>query len=373
MRVHQMHFGFIPGDAISNHMLEIDARLRAWGFESHIYAQHIAPEMQDRARPDYDYLAYLHSTDDLLIYHYGLYSPTVRYFQATRARRMLVYHNITPARYYRGWNRELELLCDVGRRTLPSLRDCDLALGDSEFNRRELIAAGFDESRSDVLPIFLAQARFEVLPLNRPLLDQLRAKDAVNILAVGRIAPNKAIEDVIRIFAVYHRAINPHSRLLLVGSRYLPRYDAALDALVADLGLEGAVTFAGLVSDADLKTYYQAADLYLHASQHEGFCVPLIESMYFDLPILARKAGAVPETLGQAGVLFTRLGYEQAAEMAHLLISDPDLRAQVVARQRERLQDFSPARVEAKLRDILARLHLLPNSKQPATGTELSG
>ncbi len=359
MRIHQMHSGFIPGDAISNHILEIDTRLRAWGFETAIYARYIAPEMADRARPDHEYLPYLHATEDLLIYHYGIYSPAVRYFQATKGRRVLIYHNITPARYFRGWDREQELLCAVGRRTLGSLTDCDLALGDSEFNRQELLAAGFDADRSGVLPIFLTQARFESLPLNRPLLDRLRAGNKVNILTVGRIAPNKALEDVIRIFAVYHRAINPNSRLLLVGSRYLPRYNAALDALVADLGLEEAVTFTGLVSDTDLKTYYRAADLYLHASRHEGFCVPLLEGMYFGLPILARNAGAVPETLGRAGVLFNRLGYEQVAEMAHLLISDPDLRAQVVARQRERLQDFAPARVENRLRGVLAELGLL--------------
>ena len=356
MRIHQMHSGLIPGDAVSNHILEIDARLRAWGFETTIYARYIAPGLADRARPDHEYLAYLRASSDLLIYHYSLYSPTVRYFQATRGHRALIYHNITPARYYRGWDREQELLCAVGRRTLPGLRDCDLALGDSDFNRRELVEAGFDETRTGVLPIFLTQDRFEELPPNRPLLDRLRAGDTVNFVTVGRIAPSKAIEDAIRIFAVYHRAINPDSRLWIVGSRYLPRYNAALDSLIADLDLEKAVTFTGLVSDADLKTYYQAADLYLHASRHEGFCVPLIESMYFGLPILARKAGAVPETLGQAGVLFTRLGYEQVAEMAHLLVSDPDLRAQVIARQKERLADFAPARVEAKLREILVRL-----------------
>lgn len=364
MRVHQMHFALIPGDAISNHILEIDDRLRAWGLEASIYAGYIDPEVADRARPESEYLAHLHATDDLLIYHYGLYSPTMRYFQASRGRKVLIYHNITPAGYFRHWSREQELLCDVGQRALPGLASCDLALGDSEFNRQELVEAGFDEARTGVLPIFLTQGRFEALPPNHDLLDRLRQGGTANFLTVGRVVPSKAIEDVIRIFAVYHETINANSRLLVVGSRYLPLYDAALDALVTELGLDDAVTFTGLVPDADLKTYYQAASLYLHASHHEGFCVPLLESMHFGLPILARKAGAVPETLGNAGVLFTRPEYEQVAEMAHLLVTDEDLRARVIAQQRARLADFAPARVETRLREILERLGVLSRSRR---------
>jgi glycosyltransferase involved in cell wall biosynthesis len=362
VRVHQLTFGMIPGDAISNHVVEIDRRLRSWGLQTATYAQHIAPEMAGCARPDYEYVTHLHAPDDLLIYHYGLYSPSVRYFQASRGRRILVYHNITPACYFRGWSRGQELLCDVGRRTLPSLLDCDLALGDSDFNRQELVDLGFDPGRSGVLPVFFSQQAFETVPANRTLLEQLQEHGGANFLSVGRIVPNKAVEDVIRIFAVYRRAIDPQAHLYLVGSRYLAAYDEALDALVEALHLQDSVVFAGLVSLSDLKTYYQAADLYLHASYHEGFCVPLLESMYFGVPILARKAAAVPETLGEAGVLFTRLGHREVAEIAHLLVDDQSLRAQVIARQRERLQDFGPLRVEARLREILARIDILPPS-----------
>ena len=366
MRAHQMHFALIPGDAVSNHILEIDDRLKAWGLETSIYAGYIAPEMAGCARPEAEYLSHLHAPDDLLIYHYGLYSPNLRYFQASRGRKVLVYHNITPAFYFQGWSREQELLCDVGRRALPGLADCDLALGVSDFNRRELVEAGFDEARTGVLPIFLTQGRFDALPINHHLFEDLRGGGTVNFLIVGRIVPNKAVEDAIRILAVYRQAINANSRLIVVGSRYLPTYDAALDALVADLDLGDAVTFTGLVSDTDLKTYYQAADLYLQTSHHEGFCVPLLESMHFGLPILARKAGAVPETLGNAGVIFTGLGYEEVAEMAHLLVTDEDLRAHVVARQRVRLADFAPGRVEATLHEILVRLGVLcPREAKP--------
>jgi len=360
VRVHQICVAAGPGDAVANQVLEIDARLRTWGFETRIYAQYIAPEIAGRVRPDCEYLPYLHAKEDLLVYHYSLYTPSVRYFQAAHGRRVFMYHNITPAHFFRGWSRDLELLCDIGRRTLPSLTDCDLAIGDSEYNRQELVAAGFAKEKTDVLPLFSQQTLFEGVPVDQHLLEQLRAEETVNFLTVGRVVPHKAIEDVIRIFYVYHRAINPRSRLYIVGPHHVPTYSVALEALVKDLSLSDAVVFPGRALGGTLKAYYQAADLYLCASYHEGLCVPLVESMYFGVPILARKAAAVPDTLGDAGVLFTRLGHAEVAEMAHLLLTDQALRTQVIARQRERLVDWTPPRIEVRLRQIFARLGILP-------------
>ena len=346
-------------------MIEIDKRLRAWGLETAMYAQHVAPQMGAHARRDHEYAAYLHEPDHVLIYHYALYSPNVRYFQATRGRRVFSYHNITPALYFRGWDQEQELLCDVGRRILPSLTECELAIGDSDYNRQELVQSGFVPESTAVMPLFMREELFEDPPANQPLSDQLRSRGGINFLSVGRIVPNKAIEDIIRIFYTYHRGINPESHLYLVGPRYLPAYDAQLDALVETLGLQDGVTFTGLVLPPKLQAYYQAADLYLQASYHEGFCVPLLESMHFGVPILARKAAAVPLTLGNSGVLYTHLGCEEVAEMAHLLTSDDALRAQIIARQQERLQDFAPIHVEAELREILAHLDVpLPGEEQ---------
>lgn len=354
MRVHQLTHGAMFGDAVCNHMLEIDARLRAWGYQADMFAEHVAPEMAGRVRPDRDYLAYLDAAD-VLIYHYSIYTPNVRAFLASRGRRILVYHNITPAHFFGGWDAALEARCALGRRLLGQLAVCDLGLSDSEYNRRELVQAGFPEEKTGVLPIFLSRHQFEAQPAAADLAIRLRQTGLVNWLTVGRVVPNKAIDDVIRIFYVYNRYINPQSRLYVVGSRYIPSYDAYLDAMVAAMGLAGQVIFTGRVTDADLAAYYQAADLYVVASLHEGFCVPLIESMHYGVPILARKAAAVPETLGQAGVLFTDLGYEQVAEMAHLLTSDEALRRQVIRKQRERLLDLGPDQAEAALRYALIR------------------
>lgn len=358
MKVYHLGHGIIPGDAVTTQTLEIDRRLRAWGFATEIFAQHVAPELQHLARPDTAFRSYLDRQDDLLIYHYSIYTPNTELFRAFQGPKVLIYHNITPAHFFRRWDRRQELLCDMGRRTLARLSSCTLALGDSEYNRRELVEAGFLPERTGVLPVFLQTRDFDRLPTNERLLERLRADGRVNFVSVGRIVPNKAIEDVIRVFYVYHRYINPLSRLLLVGSRYLPTYDASLNELVQALGLADAVSVTGRVSLPDLQTYYRAADLYLTASLHEGFCVPLIESMHFGVPIVARQAAAIPETLGEAGVLYTRLGYIEVAEMAHLLITDTALRAQVILAQRQRLEAFATARVEEQLRLALQRAGL---------------
>lgn len=355
MKVYHLGHGIIPDDAVTTHLLEIDRRLRTWGFATEIFAQHVAPEFQHLAHLDTEFRSYLGRQDDLLIYHYSIYTPNTELFCAFQGSKILVYHNIT-AHFFHRWDRRQELLCDMGRRALTSLSSCTLGLGDSEYNRKELVEAGFSPERTGVLPIFLQMEELERLPTNKQLLERLRADGYVNFVSVGRIVPNKAIEDVIRIFHVYHRHINPHSRLLLVGSRYLPAYDAQIDKLVQALGLADAVSLTGRVSLPDLKTYYQAADVYLTASLHEGFCVPLIESMYFGVPIIARRAAAIPETLGEAGVLFTRLGYIEVAEMAHLLATDAELRARVISTQRQRLSAFAPARVEEQLRLALQRV-----------------
>lgn len=355
-----MTYGMMMGDAISNHVLEIDARLRTWGFDTALYAQHIAPEMRGRVQPDSHFAAYLDATDDLLIYHYSIYSPNLRLCRAARGRRLVIYHNITPPEFFRGWDDEQAQACELGRQALQTLNECDLALGDSEFNRQELIAAGFQPDRTGVLPIFWSPRQIEPSSHTDLLRATLRESEIVNWLTVGRVVPNKRLEDVIRLFAVYQRAINPQSRLYIVGSRYIRSYDAALNELIAELDLFEHVRFAGRVSDADLVAYYQAADLYVCASQHEGFCVPLVESMLHGVPIIARQATAVPETLGTAGVLFSELGYNPVAEIAHRLITDTTLRTRVIQHQRERLQELSPHQSEGVLKSALVRLGLPP-------------
>lgn len=357
------------GDAVTNHIVEIDRRLSSWGFTSYIYGSSIAAAPVDKARPDSAYVPALKNPDDVLIYHYSAYCDNYTLFRGSSHRKILVYHNITPAEYFRPYDAMYESLCARGRLTLTELTDCDLAMGVSEYNRQELVRAGFAAERTGVLPLFLGVDDFESTPRNASLYRYLKSGDVANVLFVGRVAPNKGFEDLIKIFYHYHRYVNRRSRLILVGARFLPRYDQVLDALVARLRLADSVVFTNRVSLRDLKTCYEAADLFLCASRHEGFCVPLLEAMYFDVPIMARAAAGVPYTLGQAGVQFYELDYSLLAEVMHLLITDGTLHRQVVATQRQRLGEFAPARVECRLREVLQAVGV----PAPESAVRLSG
>jgi L-malate glycosyltransferase len=354
VKVHQVGPVLAVGDAVTNHMLEIDRCLAQWGLPHALYGANIdAAPPHAGVRPDSAYLPFMDSTDDLLIYHYSAYCENYELFLRSRNRKILVYHNITPAEFYRPYDVQYQTLCEQGRAVLPKLAACDLALGVSDYNRQELVKVGFASEKTGVLPLLLTVDDFEKTPRREALYRQIRAVSGPVILFVGRVAPNKAFEDVIKLFAAYRDNVDQRARLYLVGARFLPRYDEALDALVARLGLTGAVTFAGRVPLADLRTYYEAADLFLCASRHEGFCAPLLEAMYFNVPILARADGAVPDTLDNAGVLYHVCDTPALAEMMHLLVTDVGLRRQILARQRERLAHFAVPRVQAALQAAL--------------------
>lgn len=351
--IHQIVAGFVEGDAISNHALALQAIFRSWGYASEIFCplRHIFPKMRARAR---DLAAHRAAArpGDLVIFHFSIGSETVDYFRELPAPRALVYHNITPGHYFHALYDERELLLDRGRRELASLAALpDLCLADSAFNAEELLAAGF--KNVEVMPIIVDDA----LSRERPDEKFLRRwRDGLkNILFVGRVVPNKRYEDLLKAFHAYRRFIRPDARLLLVGSYIgLERYLALLKNLARELGLDN-VLFTNHVRQDQLVGFYRVADLFLCASEHEGFCIPLLEAMAAGVPILAYAAGAVPETLGGSGVLYRRKDYPRIAEMMALLLANEPLRASVVARQRARLAAFDPDLLERRLKGYLAR------------------
>ena len=359
MRVHQMTATLAYGDAVSNDILEIDRRLKQWGLDAHIYAENIEPRLADVCQHDQAYERYLGEADDLLIYHYSIYTANLKLYTQARNRKLVIYHNITPPEFFRGFDSNLETLCRFGRLALPQLRDCDLALAVSEFNRRELVAAGIPENRTAVLPIFLGLDKFTQIERDPALYRRMRQNGWTNLLYVGRLAPNKGCDDLIKLLYAYRKHINPAAHLWLVGSRSFARYVRYLEALITRLGLDDAVSFTDRVSLSELRTCYEASDVLLCGSRHEGFGVPLVEAMYFGLPIFAYAAAAVPETLGGAGVLFNHWANAELAEMLDLLCTDADLRRQISAGQRRRLVDFDPAYVENGLHRALVQLGVL--------------
>jgi L-malate glycosyltransferase len=329
------------GDAIGNEVLGIQRALRGAGYRSDIFVQTADPKLECCARP-YTEMIEECAQDDVLLHHFSIGSRASRLAYALPSRMVLIYHNITPPEYFVGVNTRFARLCYRGRRELGAYADaCDLALGDSEFNRQELEALGFHPT--GVLPVVPDFSHLDVEP-SRFVRSQFD-DDRTNILFVGRLIPNKRIEDVVRFFQAYRVLFDSRARLLLVGSdRYFEGYGATVRHLASRIGA-GDVHFAGHVSNEELTAYYDVADLFLCASEHEGFCVPLAEAFYKGVPVLAYAATAVPATLDGGGVLYATRDPVHVAGLIEALVSDDGLRqavidAQDAALRRLRLRDF---------------------------------
>jgi glycosyltransferase involved in cell wall biosynthesis len=353
MRVHQILPRFYQGDAASNMALAIHRALERQGLDSHIYAEGLDEYGAGFARLDREYHRFVDNRDDLLIYHYAIYCENFRLYLRSRNRRVLVYHNITPAEYFEPYDPGTARLCRRGREILPLLKEGDLFLGVSEFNRGELLKLGFEEERTGVLPAAVDVGALGLREADYGYKASLM-DGRVNLLHVGRVVPNKRIEDIIKLFYYYHRFVNACSRLVLVGKVFRP-YAMYLWRMVDELDLNGNVSFMGLVDPSRLKTSYQCADFYISMSEHEGFCVPLLEAFHFGIPVLAYAAGAVPETMGNAGALFTEKDYPLLGEFLEALRHDAPLRERIVEAQKLRLEEFSEEAFQGRLLMHLGR------------------
>jgi len=338
------------GDAIGGSARHIRDLLRDMGHRSELYALTIDEDLQGEVQPFSDPAS---REGDLTIFHYALPSPMTNAFGSLPNGRILQYHNVTPAHFFAPYDPALFRLATLARRDLASLVGrVDLALGVSEYNRQELQALGF--APTGVFPLAVDTSRI-TRKVERPALDRILDDDFVNFLFVGRIAPNKAIEDHIRLAEHYKRYVDSHYRFIFVG-RYdaVPRYYSTIRALMSEYRmLNERFVFTGPVPDEDLALYYRHAAVYISLSEHEGFCAPLVEAMAADVPILAYAAAAVPETLGGAGLQFTPKDLEYAAELAGALAFDDDLRSRIIAGQRRRLADFGDDHIVRRLGSIL--------------------
>jgi len=326
MRIHQVLATLSYGDAIGNEVLGIQRVLRAAGHESEIFVETVDRRLESLTL-DYRDMIDTVGEDDILIHHFSIGSRASRTAWALPARMVLVYHNITPPEYFLGVHRQLVRLCYHGRRELTAYVDrCDLALGDSEYNRQELEATGF--APTGVLPVVPDFSHLDVPPndwLTRDFDDGW-----TNVLFVGRVIPNKRFDNLIRFFQAYKTRYNPRARLLLVGSYGgFERYLSQLHSLIATIGAND-VHLLGHVSNEELAACYDIADLFLCASEHEGFCVPLIEAFHEGVPVMAYAATAVPATLDGAGVLYETQSPREVAALMNAVLSDADLRERIV-------------------------------------------
>jgi glycosyltransferase involved in cell wall biosynthesis len=353
--IHQFVAGFRQGDAISHAATVMRRHFRAWGHESAIVceARRTCPHERDEIRDLAD-VAAAARPGDIAILHLSIGTPVNLAFAALPCRKAVLYHNITPPHYFRFCNPVLAGELQTGRQQAAALAGvAEVALADSAYNAGELREMGYRDVR--VLPLAIDIGAFsprQADPAMRRRLDD----GTRNVLFVGRCVPNKRLEDLLTVMHFLQRHVEPAARLVHVGSHAgVETYYSLLVARARALGLRD-IRFLGTVTQAQLNACYATAHAFLCLSEHEGFCAPLIEAMLHDVPVLARRAAAVPETLGGAGVLLDTPDFPLIAETLGRVLRETSLRQAIVARQQARLAAFRTRDLDAELRAALAPL-----------------
>ena len=354
MEIHQMTPGFDSGDAITNQTILLRNHLRRMGYRSDIYVLFMDLNMADEAeifKPNY------FNKKAGLIYHHSIGSDLTQHAIRHSSPKCLVYHNITPAEFVRPYDPAFAKLLEDGRTELPRLAQYfPLSVGDSAFNAAELYETGFQGV--GVLPICVDPLKWSHAP-DADLMASLQDGKS-NLLFVGRISPNKCQDYLVETF-YHYLTMDPNARLILVG-KVLPG-DTFFDKVAATihrLGLSDCVLITDKVTESQLHAYYRTAHLYWSMSEHEGFGVPLIEAMWFDIPVLAYAVTAVPETMDAGGLLInSKQDLAKVAALAKLCVHDEDLRRKILIAQRKRRNDFLPDAVLPSLEDIAQKMEAL--------------
>lgn len=348
------------GDAVSNDVLGMFETLRELGHETRIYAEGWTLTEPD-IRSALKIKNFLRDPDDLLIYHYSRgWDFGLDLLRAVKYRTAIKYHNVTPPEFFEKFNQELVCMCLEGRKQLSAIAraGCDLYLSASAYNERELLHEGVAAAKSHVVPPFHHIDRLDAIAAD----ERVRGAyddGKVNILVVGRVAPNKNHAALIEAFAAYHRDYNRQSRLLIVGKEELrlQTYNRWLREIAVHLQVAESVIFTGEVTDRMLKAYYEVAHLFLMTSEHEGFCVPLVEAMAMRVPIVAFGSSAIPDTVDGVGLVWSERNPYLLAESVNSIVSNESVAASLAELGWRRYeQNFTNAQVRKKFLHALAQL-----------------
>lgn len=323
------------GDAVSNHCLEISKILSNNKYNNRIFSKYAHEKMMD-FRKDIKELKV--NKNDIVIFHFSGKSNFVNLVKALNCKKILIYHNITPHSFFVGMEPHYTH-CLEGRQQLADLvGQFEYYLGDSEFNVEELIALGC--SPTGVLPIFV-DIKVKEIEHNRNAMRTLKST-APKFLFVGRVAPNKKHEDVMKVFEYYYTFINRNASLYFVGNyESYQDYYASLYEYKSKLLSRDQIVFTGKVSQSELEYHYQTADIFISMSEHEGFCVPLLESIAYGIPTLAYNAGAIKSTMGNSGVIINEKIFDNIAELIDLILSNSQLSTEIIEKQYNWINNFS--------------------------------
>lgn len=344
MIVHQLVHTLSYGDAISSEVLALQRAVQELGGNGEIYAIHVHPKLKEKAR---DYREFPRSESGEVILHYSLGSVLNRWYsELTNWRRSLIFHNLTPSHWFEGVNPRVTEGIRSGEDELPELLALsDRVIADSSFNAGQLRGHGTPVEVLE-LPVDPERWREESNPGIAAL---LRGSGEHHIAHVGRLAPNKCVEDIIRAFYFLRHHILPKSRLWLVGiDTDTELYSFSLRHLVDQLGLNDAVEFPGCFADSEVRALYENGHLYTCMSEHEGFCLPVLEAMHFGMPVIAYASTALPDTVSGGGILLNEKNPARTAELMAEVLTNEELRRSLQAAGKKRVEELSYERFKRR-------------------------
>lgn len=344
VRIIQMLPTLSYGDGVSNDTLAIDNILKKHNFHTKIYAENIDKRISKEVVQHVNRLPKLRERD-VIIYHLSTGSKLNDMLPQLKGRKIIIYHNITPEKYFADYHDFSATLCREGRKSLSMLCAVpEYCLADSPYNREELLENGYS-CKVDVMPIIIPFGDYEEAPSGR-VMSLYEGDGYTNIIFTGRIAPNKKQEDIIEAFAYYQRFYNSKSRLFLVGSYHnMEKYLKRLKSYVQQLNVNNVV-FTGHIPFDEILAYYHLADVFLCMSEHEGFCIPLVEAMYFHIPIIALAGTGVTGTLGEGGILLEEKRPLEIAGLIDYIQRHPEVRQELIDGGNRQLERFSTDRTE---------------------------
>lgn len=351
--IHQFLAGYAFGDAISNHARSLRDIFRAWGYESLIYSKsaHIHPALYRDSKPLGTFVA---EPDDIVILHLSIGGELNHQFRDLKCRKAIIYHNVTPHTFFLGVAEEIAHQLKLGREEVAMLAGAaDVNMAVSQFNASELVELGYEDVK--VVPLVLDLERLSQGKPDKAMLKDFK-EPKTTIGFIGRVAPNKCIEDLMHAFYYYKTYVNPNSRFILAGSYGATMiYKQVLEMFRNKLDLED-FHILGSVTEDQLRTVYQLSEVFLCMSEHEGVCIPLLEAMQSGTPVLAYAAAAIPETMDGAGVIVREKNWPAIAKMIQKMVEPGPFREGLIAGQHSRLERYRDQNLEAKLKDALAPL-----------------
>lgn len=350
--IHQFVHSFVPRDAIGVHVMNLQQVLQGLGFDSEIYCLE-SKDIYSEIATNYKSYKSLNPKETVVIYHLSTGSPVADFIKQLPDIKIINYHNITPPSFFYPWEPHVGVELTRGRQQLQELAPfVDLAIGVSLFNASEMIEVGYKQVV--VAPVMMSLKKFR----DSGVLEDSQKENQGNFqrrnwLFVGRIAPNKCQQDIIKAFFIYHKLYDPKAKLYLVGGSSSHAYWRSLQRFIVELGLSSHVELTGAISDEDLESHYRSANIFVCLSQHEGFCVPLIEAMNQEVPVVGLNASAIGETILEAGILLENNDPVVVASTVNKITTEPNLRNYLIKAGKSRAKEFNLENSKKRYEEVI--------------------